>query len=194
MPQTPAPRAAWRRLLLCALTGAPVVSALAARPAMAATANVSVTNLAFNPPSVSVAMTGGEPGAEAPHGHVVWTMADPGQEHTVTFDDPRLVSSGRLANGQRHEAIVYTPGTYSYRCTIHPGMTGTFVVTPAAPSTSSAAPQLPRSAAPSEPPGGGSGSAAAPVLIGVAVLAAAAGLAWLLLRRRRPVPDAGPSD
>ena len=56
-------------------------------------------------------------------------MSDSATEHTVTFDDPRLGSSGRLATGQAHNVVFSNPGTFGYRCTIHPAMTGTVVVT-----------------------------------------------------------------
>lgn len=195
MAETIASRASWRWRLLYAvaatLTGAAVVSP----PASAATVDVSVAGLAFSPASVTVAMTGGEPGAEALHGHVTWTVADPGQQHTITFDDRRLVSSGRLADGQRHEAVISSAGTYAYRCTIHPAMTGTVVV--AAP----AAAPTPTSVAAATPAPGGAGLTAesrstgvVPVALGVAVLAAAAALAGVLLRRRRPATTPEPPD
>jgi plastocyanin len=176
----------WRLPVAVLATGAAVV--VPAPPAQAETVNVIAANLAFSPASVTVQLTGNEPGFTALHAHVIWTMTDPSAEHTVTFEDPRLVSSERLANGRRHEAVIPMAGTFAYRCTIHPAMTGSVTVVPGPPEAAT-------TTAPPESSGGvegrrsGSGSdsetGAAPVIIGAVVLAGLAGLLWLLLRGRR---------
>jgi plastocyanin len=168
------------------------------RPAAAETAEVTAANLAFAPATVSLKLTGGEAGIAAPHAHVIWTMADPDTKHTVTFDDRGLVSSEPLAAGQRHEVVLYAPGTYTYHCTIHPTMTGSLVVTPGPPEPSTVATAPVRSPDAREPDvssGSGSGSGAALVAIGLSALATAAVLAWYLIRRRQTgvsaTPDGG---
>jgi plastocyanin len=180
-------RAPRTRFVGAALAAAAAATAVAA-PVQAETVNVTAANLAFTPASVTVGLTGNEPGFAAPHAHVVWTMADAGTEHTITFDDPKLVSSGPLGTGKGHEAVIAEAGTYPYRCTIHPSMTGTVVVTPALATTTPAAATAPTSAAPAptavaEEAGGG--GAVGPVL-GISVgLVVGGGLGWLFVRRRR---------
>lgn len=49
--------------------------------------------------------------------------------HTVTFDShPSLTDPSQLAPGETWEVKLTQAGTFSYRCTIHPGMAGTLVV------------------------------------------------------------------
>jgi plastocyanin len=49
--------------------------------------------------------------------------------HNITADDDSF-SSGPLQAGSTFEAEFAAPGTYSYHCSIHPGMRGTVTVTP----------------------------------------------------------------
>jgi plastocyanin len=189
MHRHPAGRARSARLV-GSVAAAAAATIGAAVPAQAETVNVTAAGLAFSPASITVGLTGNEPGFPAPHAHVIWTMTDPGTEHTVTFEDPKLVSSGPLGAGKGHEAVIAVAGTYPYRCTIHPTMAGTVVVTPAQATTTPAAatPTGPTAAAPAPAATDdeqGGGAAAGPV-IGVGVgLAAGAGLGWLIVRRRR---------
>jgi plastocyanin len=49
--------------------------------------------------------------------------------HTVTFDSqPNLTDPSDLAPGETWEVKLNHAGTFPYRCTIHPGMTGTLIV------------------------------------------------------------------
>jgi plastocyanin len=76
-----------------------------------------IVDFAFEPATITV-----------PAGtKVSWTHA--GQApHTVTADT-KLFDSGRLTPGQSFDFTFTTPGTYAYKCEIHPGrMTGTVVV------------------------------------------------------------------
>lgn len=59
---------------------------------------------------------------------VQWGNAD-GTTHTVTSDDG-AISSGNISPGGTFSHTFTTPGTYAYRCTIHPSMAGSIVVTP----------------------------------------------------------------
>lgn len=191
MPAQHVARTSRWRLVCVAAAVLPVAGALGAPPVQAATVEVTAANLAFAPASVTVHLTGNEPGFAAAHAHVVWTVADVGTQHTVTFDDPKVASSAPLGAGQRHEALVYLPGTYTYRCTIHPAMTGTVVVTPEAATTATTTPEP--AAGPSPGAGDASGSSGAGVAVGIGVagLAVAAAAAWLVARRRRPPSGSG---
>lgn len=163
--------------VVLALVG--VALASVATPARATTAEVTIAGMAFSPETVTVELTEGEAELPESHAHVNWVMRDEGVEHTVSFDDRSVAvgSSGRLSTGQSYAAIFEEPGTFAYRCEIHPDMTGTVVVT--APATSS----------PDEADGDGdaSGTGIGIVLV-VAALAAGTAVAAVLLvwRARRP--------
>ena len=57
---------------------------------------------------------------------VRWTNYDL-HTHTVT-SDTGLWDSGELAPNNRHSYTFSKPGTYTYHCTVHPGMKGTVIV------------------------------------------------------------------
>lgn len=48
--------------------------------------------------------------------------------HNVTFSDPTL-TSGTLNQNDTWQVKITVAGTYAYKCTFHPGMTGTLTVT-----------------------------------------------------------------
>jgi plastocyanin len=85
------------------------------------TANVTMKNIAFNPATITVAK-----GTT-----VVWTNDD-SVNHDVTKSGgpgPNFASgSGNLSSGDTYKQTFNTPGTITYRCTIHPGMEGKIVV------------------------------------------------------------------
>ena len=82
-----------------------------------ACSQVSISNFAFTPASVSI--TAGC--------SVGWTQTS-GTAHN-TRSDTGVWSSPNLSNGQSFAFQFDTPGTYPYKCTIHPGsMTGTITV------------------------------------------------------------------
>ncbi|MGD9891037.1 MAG: plastocyanin/azurin family copper-binding protein [Dehalococcoidia bacterium] len=92
-------------------------SAPVAAPAASAASTARIVDFAFEPDTITV-----------PAGtKVTWTHA--GQApHTVTADNKRF-DSGRLTAGQSFDFTFDTPGTYAYKCEIHPGrMTGSVVV------------------------------------------------------------------
>lgn len=78
-------------------------------------AQVSISNFAFSPSSVTVKV--GE--------SVTWTNND-SPTHTVVGDGG--ISSGDLVNGATYSKTFDTAGTFAYKCSIHPTMTGTVVV------------------------------------------------------------------
>jgi len=58
---------------------------------------------------------------------VQWT--NPGTvAHTVTFDTEPSLSDATLAPGGTWDVKFTKAGTYTYKCTIHPGMDGTLTV------------------------------------------------------------------
>jgi plastocyanin len=58
---------------------------------------------------------------------VVWTFDDGAVPHDVSGDG---WSSGAPKSSGTFTHTFDRPGTYAYRCTIHPGMTGQVIVTP----------------------------------------------------------------
>lgn len=57
---------------------------------------------------------------------VEWRNADTNGTHTVTFDQD---DSGRMPGGAVYRMTFDEPGGYPYRCSLHPAMTGTVIVT-----------------------------------------------------------------
>ncbi|MCB1389648.1 MAG: cupredoxin family copper-binding protein [Rhodobacteraceae bacterium] len=105
-----------RRNFLIAAAAAPAGLALAGR-AHAATNNVSIQGMTFQPQMITVAV-----------GDTVrWTNMD-GAPHTATFSE-RGMDTGRLSRGQSGEVTFSRAGTYDYVCAIHPSMRGRVIVT-----------------------------------------------------------------
>lgn len=77
---------------------------------------VTIVDFAFAPQQVEI----------APGTTVTWTNQD-ATPHTATAADNSF-DSGRIDAGRTHGVTFAEPGTYSYACTYHPGMTGTIVV------------------------------------------------------------------
>lgn len=84
-------------------------------------AKVVMKNIQFNPRTITV-----QKGTT-----VVWTNED-SVNHDVTKTSgpgPSFSSgSGSIGSGGSFKFTFSTPGTIQYRCTVHPGMTGTIVV------------------------------------------------------------------
>ncbi len=161
------------RAAALALALVSVTLASVATPARATTAEVTIAGMAFSPETATVELTEGEPELPDAHAHVNFLMRDEGVEHTVSFDDRSVLagSSGRLSAGQSYTVVFEEPGTFLYRCEIHPHMTGTVVVTPLMASREEG------------DDSDGSGANVA-LLLAVAALAAATGAAAVLLVRR----------
>jgi plastocyanin len=110
---------------------------------------------------------------------VTWTNTG-NEPHTVTADNSSF-SSGRLAPGESFSHTFDTIGSFTYRCRIHPSMTGTVVVTAAGGAAEGGVnPET-------TPPGVGVGILAVEHTLDVALLAGVTslllGVAALALRR-----------
>ena len=114
-----------RRLtaLLGALLAAGAPLALPAPAAQAAsTHQVTMSGYAFAPRSLTI--TAGDT--------VTWTNQDQAPHDVKTTSGPASVHSPMLGKGGSWSHTFTTAGTYSYVCTVHPGMTAQLVVEPAA--------------------------------------------------------------
>jgi plastocyanin len=80
-------------------------------------ASVSIVDFAFSPSYVQIPAGG----------TVSWYNAG-GAPHTVTSTSGAF-DSGTISPGGGYGVTLTAPGTYSYFCSIHPGMSGTIVVT-----------------------------------------------------------------
>lgn len=125
-------------------------------------AAVKIVDFAFDPGEASV----------APGGTVTWTNT--GQApHTATFDDVENLDTGQLSPGSEGALVAPAePGSYSYRCTVHPArMRGVLVVVGQAtgdPTQIDAAPA--RDVAAGAGPGGGVSTLALATGVGGAFL------------------------
>ena len=82
------------------------------------TANtVNIVNMSFSPSNLTVVA-----GTT-----VTWTNSD-AMDHTVT-SDTGLFDSGDISDHKTYSRMFSTAGTFSYHCTIHPGMLGKITVT-----------------------------------------------------------------
>jgi len=85
-------------------------------PVSIVTGSSNLTTTAYNPNPVSVAVGG----------TVTWTNNDT-TAHTSTGDNGSW-NSGSIAPGASFSMTFATAGTFTYHCTIHPGMVGTVTV------------------------------------------------------------------
>jgi plastocyanin len=60
---------------------------------------------------------------------VVWVNND-GTVHDIEEDGAALWDSGDMSPNETFSFTFTTPGTYTYHCSIHPGMVGTIVINP----------------------------------------------------------------
>jgi plastocyanin len=82
------------------------------------TTAVAMQNIAFTPPSIQVS-----PGAT-----VTFTNNDVGTAHNVTFAAGSAPNIGDFSSGSKTTTAPSTPGTYTYQCTNHAGMSGVIKV------------------------------------------------------------------
>jgi plastocyanin len=80
------------------------------------TTSVAVSDNQFSPAAIQVS-TGAT---------VTWNWAPGSSLHNVTF--PSGTSSANLGAGTTFTRTFTTAGTFTYQCTLHPGMTGTVKV------------------------------------------------------------------
>ncbi|MHC3467390.1 cupredoxin domain-containing protein [Streptomyces sp. 7R007] len=110
------PRLTLVRALLAATA---VFLFLPAPSARAATSHqVAMSGYAFSPRSLTV--TAGDT--------VTWTNQDQAPHDVKTTSGPESLHSPMLDKGGSWSHTFTTPGTYSYVCTVHPGMTAQLVV------------------------------------------------------------------
>jgi plastocyanin len=81
-------------------------------------ASVTMKDIKFNPTEVKIKA------GQA----VTWTNDD-SVGHDVTADSFKSGSAGGIGGGQTFQHTFKKAGTFSYVCTVHPGMKGTVVVT-----------------------------------------------------------------
>ncbi|MGX1675336.1 plastocyanin/azurin family copper-binding protein [Streptomyces sp. NPDC055400] len=157
------------RALLAALLLTAALTFLQAPAAQAAGHQIVMSGYAFGPRSLTI--TAGDT--------VTWVNRDTAPHNVRTTSGPASFHSPMLNKGGTWSYTFTTVGTYSYVCTVHPGMTAQIVVKaaatrapapsptshhdmPMAPGPSSAHTQSPASAAPTHH----SGTAAAPAASG----------------------------
>lgn len=93
----------------------------------AATSNVNISGFAFVPQNLLI-----EVGDT-----VIWTNND-GTTHTVTSTDlTGELDSGNIGNGGTYSHVFNAVGTFTYRCELHTGMTGSVSVENVIPEFSS---------------------------------------------------------
>ncbi len=130
------------------------VVALICLPAFAATANVSIKNIQYNPSTITVKF--GD--------KVTWTNNDTSTGHSVTADDGSFnstkagqtcspsVMSGCMAPGDRFSVSFNKAGTFLYHCTVHSSMHGKVIVEPKAATPTPKVTLPPKTATPTAKP------------------------------------------
>lgn len=82
-----------------------------------ATTSVTIASFAFNPASIAVA-----------GGAIVTFTNNDAVNHNVTFDNATIGGSGNFSTGAKTITMPTAAGAYTYKCTLHAGMTGTVTV------------------------------------------------------------------
>ena len=82
------------------------------------TAGVAMQNIAFNPSTI-----------HAKVGQTIKWTNDDSVDHNVTATSGETFKSSNFGQGSTYSTKLTKAGTIQYVCTIHPGMTGTIVVT-----------------------------------------------------------------
>ena len=139
--------------------------------------DVGVVDFAFEPNDASVAAGG------------TVQLANRGQApHTMTFDDVDIDSGTIDPGGSAKVTAPDAPGSYSYRCTVHPGrMRGVLVVLGRDTDDPNAQAAAPAPAPPAPSSGGGPGAGVSAFVLATAVVAAflgGIGISAFALRRR----------
>lgn len=90
-----------------------MAAGLFSMPVLADTATVAITDYAFTPATITV-----HPGDK-----VTWNNGD-SVPHTATALDGKSFDTGTIDPGSSASVTFSRPGTYEYRCAIHPDMHG----------------------------------------------------------------------
>jgi len=93
-------------------------STSAATPAAGGAVAVSMKNIQFSPKSVTAKV-----------GQTVKWTNDDSVDHNVTATSGATFKSSTFGQGKSYSTKLTKAGTINYVCTIHPGMTGTLIVT-----------------------------------------------------------------
>src|SRR3989344_108570 len=80
---------------------------------------IDISNYEFSPQTITINQ-----------GDIVVWMNSDSVVHTVISNPAGMFFSANIAPGASYSYQFNTPGTFNYRCTIHPGMTGTVIVLP----------------------------------------------------------------
>ena len=96
----------------------PTTSTAAAKPAAGGTVAISMKNIQFVPKSMTAKV-----------GQTVKWTNDDSVDHNVTATSGETFKSKNFAQGGTYSYKLDKAGTIKYVCTIHPGMSGTLVVT-----------------------------------------------------------------
>lgn len=102
--------------------------AQAAAPAVEAVESPGATVTPAGPPALDIAGFAFPTDLVVPAGAVVEITNADAAPHTVVGDDGAFASDVVAAGGTASITAPTAPGTYPYACTIHPSMTGRFVV------------------------------------------------------------------
>jgi plastocyanin len=180
---------------LAALAAAVLLSCLAllapTAPAHAGGHRVTMQGYAFSPSSITI-----EAGDT-----VTWTNLDTAPHDVAVTNGPDHFHSPLLSRGQSWSFTFRVPGSYSYVCSVHPGMDASLVVAAPAPVAVPAQPtatKKPMRHRPAAKPAAGSKATAAPAatteqpdlnpLLLVAGVSVAVVIFCLLLLVSRPAP------
>ena len=93
-------------------------STSAATPAAGGAVAVSMKNIQFSPTSITAKV-----------GQTIKWTNDDSVDHNVTATSGASFKSSNFGQGASYSTKLTKAGTIQYVCTIHPGMTGTIVVT-----------------------------------------------------------------
>jgi plastocyanin len=80
---------------------------------------VAIRDFSFEPHEVKIAV-----------GTAVRWVNEDQAPHAIAMEGGRPGSSGEIAPGQSHTVTFQQPGTFPYRCGIHPTMLGVLIVGP----------------------------------------------------------------
>jgi len=104
--------------LACTAGAALALSLVAGQATAASSARITLENVRFTPKTVQVQRGG----------RVTWIWKDGSTPHNVASRGSRRFKSSSVKTRGTHVVRFTKAGTYSYICTIHPGMTGKVII------------------------------------------------------------------